>query len=61
MSSKYLLDTNIISQAMRPSPNPNLIERLAANKLEIATATVVVHELLYGCFRLPESKKRRAF
>lgn len=61
MSLKYLLDTNIISQAMRPSPNPNLVERLAVNKLEIATATVVVHELLYGCFRLPESKKRRAF
>lgn len=61
MSLKYLLDTNIISQAMRPSPNQNTIERLAANKLEIATATVVVHELLYGCFRLPESKKRRAF
>lgn len=61
MSLKYLLDTNIISQAMRPSPNPNLVERLTVNKLEIATATVVVHELLYGCFRLPESKKRRAF
>ena len=61
MSLKYLLDTNIISQAMRPSPNQNLVERLTVNKLEIATATVVVHELLYGCFRLPESKKRRAF
>lgn len=61
MSLKYLLDTNIISQAMRPSPNSNLIERLAVNKLEIATATVVVHELLYGCLRLPESKKRQAF
>ena len=61
MSLKYLLDTNVISQAMRPYPNPNVIERLAVNKLEIATATVVVHELLYGCFRLPESKKRRAF
>jgi tRNA(fMet)-specific endonuclease VapC len=25
------------------------------------TASTVVHELLYGCLRLPESKKRKAF
>jgi tRNA(fMet)-specific endonuclease VapC len=28
-------------------------------KHEIATATVVFHELLFGCKRLPESRKRR--
>jgi len=32
MSLKYLLDTNIISQAMRPSPNPNLVERLGVKR-----------------------------
>jgi tRNA(fMet)-specific endonuclease VapC len=26
---------------------------------QIGTATVVVHELLFGCFRLPPSKKRQ--
>lgn len=35
------------------------MEKLRLCKLEIATATVVIHELLYGCFRLPESKKRQ--
>ena len=61
MTSKYLLDTNVISDSMRPRPNPNVLEKLKIHQLEIATATVVIHELLYGCWRLPESKRRTFF
>ena len=61
MNIKYLLDTNIISNCMRPVPNPKVLERLRRNQLQICTATVVIHELLYGCFRLPKSKKRSFF
>jgi tRNA(fMet)-specific endonuclease VapC len=61
MNLKYLLDTNIFSAAMRPSPNPTVIEKLNIHKSEIAAATVVIHELLHGCWRLPESRKREAF
>ncbi|MGB3401217.1 MAG: VapC toxin family PIN domain ribonuclease [Microcoleaceae cyanobacterium] len=35
------------------------MEKLSLYKQEIATATIVIHELLFGCFRLPESKKCR--
>ncbi|MFM6196907.1 MAG: type II toxin-antitoxin system VapC family toxin, partial [Planktothrix sp.] len=28
-------------------------------KGEIATATLVIHELLFGCLRLPDSKRRQ--
>lgn len=59
MTLKYLLDTNILSEAKRPRPNQNVMEKLSLYKREIATATLVIHELLFGCFRLPESKKRR--
>lgn len=59
MTLKYLLDTNILSEAKRPHPNQNVMEKLNLCKQEIATATLVIHELLFGCFRLPESKKRR--
>jgi tRNA(fMet)-specific endonuclease VapC len=59
MTIKYLLDTNILSEAKRPKPNPNVMEKLRLAKGEIATATLVIHELLFGCLRLPESKKRR--
>jgi tRNA(fMet)-specific endonuclease VapC len=60
MSLKYLLDTNIISELMRPIPNHRIVEQVDLHKSEIATASVVIHELLYGCLRLPESKKRQA-
>ncbi len=61
MSLKYLLDTNIISDLMRPAPNPIVFERVNLYRSEIATASTVIHELLYGCLRLPESRKRQAF
>ncbi len=59
MTVKYLLDTNILSEAKRPKPNQKVMEQIKLCKHEIATATVVIHELLYGCFRLPESKRRQ--
>jgi len=58
MTLKYLLDTNILSEAKRSNPNQNVIEKIRLRQHEIATTTVVIHELLYGCFRLPDSKKR---
>ncbi|MBI1295219.1 PIN domain-containing protein [bacterium] len=60
MSLKYLLDTNIISVPTKANPNERVMACLQTHKVEIATATVVWHELLYGCRRLPPSKRRRA-
>lgn len=59
MTVKYLLDTNILSEAKRPKPNQNVMEKLRLCKGEIATATLVIHELLFGCLRLPDSKRRQ--
>ena len=59
MSLRFLLDTNVLSEPTRPIPNSNVVEMLERHKHEIATATVVFHELLFGCKRLPESRKRR--
>jgi tRNA(fMet)-specific endonuclease VapC len=59
MTLRYLLDTNILSEAKRPQPNPKVMKNLRLYKQETATATVVIHELLFGCFRLPQSKKRQ--
>ncbi len=61
MSLKYLLDTNIFSELMRPVPNPKIVKIVDLCKEEIATASTVAHELPYGCLRLPESKKSQAF
>lgn len=58
MSSRYLLDTNTISESIRPTPNNNVMQRLQQERNYIATASVVWHELLFGCQRLPLSRKR---
>jgi tRNA(fMet)-specific endonuclease VapC len=56
----YLLDTNVVSEPLRPAPNEYVLERLRQHEAEIAIASVVWHELLYGASRLPSSAKRSA-
>ncbi len=55
---RFLLDTNIISEPLSLEPNPEVIQKLAQHEFEIAMASVTWHELLFGCYRLPTSKKR---
>ena len=54
---KFLLDTNILSEPICPEPIEHVLEKLEQH--EIATATVVRHEMLFGCQRLPVSRKRQ--
>ena len=60
MSAKYLLDTNIVSEPLRPTPNAKVMARLKRHQDELAIAAVVWHELWFGCNRLPASAKRAA-
>ena len=55
---KYLLDTNVLSEAVKVNPDRYVIAMLEKHQDEIATAAPVWHELLYGCRRLPVSRKR---
>jgi len=57
---KYLLDTNVVSEPLRPSPDPRVLGKLREHQGEIALPSPVWHELHYGCARLPRSKRRRA-
>jgi tRNA(fMet)-specific endonuclease VapC len=60
VSLQFLLDTNIISEPLRPMPNQKILERLQSHQDEIAIAAVVWHELWFGCARLPVSARRTA-
>lgn len=60
MSLKYLLDTNIASEPLRPTPSRTLLRRLAGHEGEMAIASIVWHELQFGCARLPTSRRRDA-
>jgi len=59
LSLRYLLDTNVISEANRLTPNANVVQKLTNHQRESAIASVTMHELLYGCLRLAESQKRQ--
>jgi tRNA(fMet)-specific endonuclease VapC len=59
MSLCYLLDTNVLSEPARPSPHIGVMTHLERAHGEVATAAPVWNELLYGCFRLPASKRRQ--
>ena len=55
---KYLLDTNVLSEPVQPRPNPQVVRRIARHQREVATASIVWHELLHGTARLPASARR---
>jgi len=59
VSLRYLLDTNVVSEPTRPSPNTDVLGRLREHRGELGIATVVWHELLFGWERLPQSRKKK--
>jgi tRNA(fMet)-specific endonuclease VapC len=56
---KYLLDTNILSEAVKTAPKMSVLNKLEKFQRDIATAAPVWHELQFGCQRLPSSRKRQ--
>ncbi len=55
---KYLLDTNLVSELIKPHPDTGVIEKFRRYQKELATAAPVWHELQFGCYRIPLSRKR---
>lgn len=60
VTTAFLLDTNAISEPLRPVPNENLLSRIREHEDRLAIPSIVWHELLYGMARLPGSKRRSA-
>lgn len=54
-----LLDTNVVSEAMRPDPAPRLMAWLNAQAAEtLYVSSVTAAELLYGIAALPAGRRR---
>ena len=58
MTLKYLLDTNVVSEPLRPVPRQAVLSKLRKHEKEVAIPSVVWHELRYGMERLPASRRR---
>ena len=55
---KYLIDTNVLSEAVKTVPDKSVMRMLEKYQHEIVTAAPVWHELQFGCQRLARSRKR---
>ena len=53
-----ILDTNVISEIFRPSPEPRVADWLAALEGDVAITSVTLAELLAGVRRLPGGRRK---
>lgn len=58
---RYLLDTNVLSEPVKPQPNERILRKWREHADLLCTAAPVWNELLFGCYRLPDSKRRSEF
>jgi tRNA(fMet)-specific endonuclease VapC len=55
---RYLLDTNVLSEPVRKEPDAAVVAKLRDHGSELATASVVWHEMTSGVRLLRTSRKR---
>jgi len=57
-----ILDTNVVSEAMRPEPSPKVLEWLGDQPVaELCTTAVTEAEVFSGIACMPEGRRRREF
>ena len=55
-----ILDTNVLAEVLRPTPDPRVIDWLAAQpQSALFTTTITRGELFYGIKLLPDGQRRR--
>jgi tRNA(fMet)-specific endonuclease VapC len=57
-TTRFLLDTNALSEPLKPRPNAAFLRKLRTNEKRLAIASVTWHEALFGLYRLPAGKRR---
>lgn len=54
-----VLDTNVLSELMRPAPEPRVAEWVDSFPVhQLATTSITVAEILYGIRRMPSGKRK---
>lgn len=55
-----VLDTNVVSELMRPVPEPGVVEWVDSFPVnQLATTSITVAEILYGVRRMPSGKRKK--
>jgi hypothetical protein len=60
MGLKYLLDTNILFEPVKPHPNEHVLHKLNQYSGQYCTSVTVWHELHYGVERMTDSKRKKS-
>jgi hypothetical protein len=55
---KYLLDTNVLSELLKPSPAPAVVEWMKQHAGEVAISALTIAEMAAGVEALPEGKRK---
>lgn len=56
-----VLDTNVLSELMRPAPELGVVDWLDAQEATaVAITSITVAEILYGIQRLPDGRRKRS-
>lgn len=54
------IDTNVISETLRPQPEPRVLEWLIRHDSELAIPSIVIAELAFGIYKLqPDRRTKR--
>ena len=61
MRAIYLLDTNIISELVRPEPNKNVVRKIFENQKVSSLSSVTWAEALFSVKRMPQGKRKDLF
>ena len=56
---KYVVDTNVISESIKPSPNSAAISWLESNSKSLYLTSITIEELRFGALMMPKGKKRK--
>jgi predicted nucleic acid-binding protein len=55
---KFLVDANVLSEATKPRPSPQVVEWLERNERELAVDPVILGELRFGILLLARGRRR---
>jgi tRNA(fMet)-specific endonuclease VapC len=56
---KFLLDTNVVSELVRPVPDSGVEARFGQHQGASVISVITWHELRFGVARMPASRRRR--
>ncbi len=57
----FLVDTNVLSEPMRPKPDGNVVAWLENHESDLFVFAVSIGEIRFGIARLPKGKRKQCF